>query len=158
MRLEVFLRRISGILPAESNQPKPPVIPHDDINTYLHNRALGVELTFSDAVARDVPVLGVPADTAVLSNIRLYGPGHRTHQPFKSELPFGLRFGDSKAALVAKFGPPDLGHVLPNKTPLLRWDTARYAIFMLLDEAGRLMQLELQLPVVKTDRPGFEAR
>jgi hypothetical protein len=150
-------RALHDLLAALRIKGKPPVIPHDDINTHLQNRALGVELTFSDAALRDVPVPGVAAGTAVLSNIRLYGPGSRTHQPFKGDLPFGLRFGDTKDALLAKLGAPDKD-ILVGDFPLMRWDTERYALFLELTRAGGLAEFALQLPVVATKRPGFEAR
>jgi hypothetical protein len=82
------------------------------------------------------------------------GANSRTHQPFAGDLPFGPRFGDSKAALIAKLGAPDLdgSHVPP-----MRWDTARYALYASLDSDG-LFQLSLQLPYVPSTRPGFEER
>lgn len=129
-----------------------PVARRDDLTTFLQNRALGVELTFRDADALDVPMRDHPPGTLVLSNIRLYGPGSSTHAAFKGDLPFGLRFGDTREALIAKFGPPDL-----DKTDIasMRWDTKRYALFAQLDKAGTLSRLSLQLPVVATERPGW---
>jgi hypothetical protein len=151
-------RALGDLLAAFRIEGKPPVIPRDDINAHLQNRPLGVELTFSRAGARDVPVRGVPFDTPVLSNIRLYGPGWRTHQAFKGELPFGLRFGDTKDALVARLGLPDWENLIPGRVTLMRWDTEPYTLFAQLDKAGKLDEFSLQLPVVATNRPGFEAR
>lgn len=134
--------------------PKP-----NDFTAFLQNRALGVELTFRRADALDVPLRGdLSPETLVLSSVRLYGPGSSTHKAFKGALPFGLRFGDTKEALIAKFGPPDRDR--PNRTHFapMRWDTERYAFFVKLDDGDRLKDLSLQLPVVASKRPGFEAR
>jgi hypothetical protein len=126
-----------------------------DLTAYLHNRTLGIELTFRYAEALDVPLREYPTGTLVLSNIRLYGPGSSSHATFNGDLPFGLRFGDTREVLIAKFAPPDADST--DIAPM-RWDTARYALFARLDEAGRLDRLSLQLPVIATDRPGFEER
>ncbi len=61
-----------------------PVARRDDLTTFLQNRPLGVELTFRDADALDVPMRDHPPGTLVLSNIRLYGGGSSTHAAFKA--------------------------------------------------------------------------
>jgi hypothetical protein len=134
---------------------KQPYLPRGEFDAYRQNRKLGIELTFSLADGVKVPLHGYPADTLVLSNIRFYGPGNRTHDAFTGELPFGLRFGDSKAALIARLGPPDSDatDIAP-----MRWDTARYALFAQLGDDGTLRRLALQVPVVRSDRAGFEER
>ena len=130
-----------------------PVVKRGDITAFLQNRKLGVELTFGYAEGLDVPLRDYPPDALVLRNIRFYGPGHSTHAAFAGDLPFGLRFGDTRAALIAKFGPPDADGT---DIPPMRWDTARYALYAQLDQNGRLMRLALQMPYVVSNRPGFE--
>ena len=134
-----------------------PVVNRGDLTTYLQNRALGIDLTFRYAEVLDVRLRDDPPGTLVLSNIRLYGPGSSSYAAFNGDLPFGLRFGDSRAALIARFGPPDLDGAPLDRT-MMRWDTERYALFTQLDERGTLNRLSLQLPVVATNRPGFEER
>jgi hypothetical protein len=134
-----------------------PVFKRGDLTAFLHNRALGIELTFRVADALDVPPRDPPPGAFVLSSIRLYGPGSSTHAAFKGDLPFGLAFGDSKEAMIAKFGPPDRDGSPIDQTQM-RWDTQRYALFTHRDTAGGLDQLSLQAPVVASDRPGFEGR
>jgi len=131
-----------------------PVVKRGDVTTFLQNYQLGIELTFRYAEGLDVPLRAYPADALVLTNIRLYGPSSRSRAAFTGELPFGLRFGDSKEILIAKLGPPDLdgSHVPP-----MRWDTARYALFASVEDAG-LFRLSLQVPYVASRRPGFEER
>jgi hypothetical protein len=134
---------------------KRPVTERGDATTFLQNYALGVELTFTYADPYEVMLPRVRPDKLMLSNIRLYGPGNRSHAEFKGDLPFGLRFGDSKEKLIATFGPPEVEVAF---IPLMRWDTQRYALFVQLDKAGNLNQLSLQLPVVASNRPGFGQR
>jgi hypothetical protein len=151
-------RALQDLLAAFRIEAKPPVVRRDDTTTFLQSFALGIELTFRRVEAVDVPLREPPSGSPVLSNIRLHGPGSSTHREFKGELPFGLRFGDSKDALIARFGPPDIDRRVLGNVPLMRWDTEPYALFVQLDEAGTMRQLDLQLPVVATNRPGFEAR
>jgi hypothetical protein len=132
-----------------------PTFKHGDFTAFLQNRELGVELTFGYAEGLDVPLRDYPPDARVLRNVRFYGPGSRTHKAFAGDLPFGLRFGDTRAALIAKFGPPDADGA---DLPPMRWDTARYALYAQLDQNGRLMRLALQMPYVVSNRPGFEER
>jgi hypothetical protein len=132
-----------------------PVVERGDYTAYLQNRALGIELTFRTADALDVPLREHPSGALVLSNIRLYGPGSSTHTAFKGDLPFGLRFGDTREALIAKFGPPDVDGTF---MAVVRWDTERYALFAQMSKAGKLARFGLQLPVVATNRPGFERK
>ena len=150
-------RELTDLLVAFRIEGKP-VAKRGELTTFLQNRALGVELTFRYAEVLDLPRANVPAGTLVLSNIRLYGPANRTHAAFTGELPFGLRFGDTREMLIEKFGPPDLdrphkGHFAP-----MRWDTKAYALFANLDDDDRLRTFSLQGPVVKSERAGFEAR
>jgi hypothetical protein len=134
---------------------RPPNVRRGDDTTFLQNRKLGIELTFKYAEAMDVPLRDHPPGTLVLHNIRFYGPRSRPHDIFTGDLPFGLRFGDSKEALIAKLGPADLG---PNDLGVMRWDTAGYALFATLDDYGTLFRLSLQTPYAATTRPGFEGR
>jgi len=99
------------------------------LTCFLQNRALGVELTFTAAEALKVRLRGYPPEALGLHNIRLYGRGSSTHAPFIAALPFGIRPGGSRQTLIDKLGPPDsevadLGS--------LRWDRARYALFVYL--------------------------
>jgi hypothetical protein len=132
-----------------------PAVKRGDITAFLHNRKLGVELTFGYAEGLDVPLRDYPPDALVLRNIRFYGPGSSTHAAFTGDLPFGLRFGDTRAALIAKFGPPDADGA---NIPPLRWDTAGYALYAQLGEDGGLTRFALQVPYVASSRPGFEER
>lgn len=86
-----------------------PAVKRGDFTAFLHNRKLGVELTFIDADRLDLRLRDYPPGALVLHNFRLYGPGHNSHASFAGDLPFGLRFGDTREALIAKFGPPDAG-------------------------------------------------
>jgi len=132
-----------------------PAFKRGDFTAFLQNRTLGVELTFGYAEGLDVPQRDYPPDARVLRNIRFYGPGSRTHAAFAGDLPFGLRFGDTRAALIAKFGPPDADGA---NLPPMRWDTAHYALYAQLDDSGGLTRLALQVPYVASSRPGFEER
>jgi hypothetical protein len=134
-----------------------PAFKRDDLTAFLQNHALGIELTFRVADALDVPPRDPPPGPFVLSSIRFYGLGSSTHAAFKGDLPFGLAFGDSKEAMIAKFGPPDRDGS-PIDPTQMRWDTQRYALFTHRDKAGGLAQLSLQVPVVASTRPGFEGR
>jgi hypothetical protein len=126
-----------------------------DYTAFLQNRKRGIELTFKHAEWLDVRLREYPPDTLVLSNVRFYGPRSRTHDAFTGELPFGVRFGDSRETLIAKLGPANIG---PNDLGVMRWDTARYALFATLDDDGTLFRLSLQTPYVASSRPGFEER
>ena len=138
-----------------------PAFRRGDFRAFLQNRKLGVELTFGYAEGLDVPLRDYSPDARVLLNIRFYGPGSRTHTAFAGDLAFGLRFGDTRAALfgdtraalIAKFGPPDADGA---NIPPMRWDTARYALYAQLGEDGGLTRLALQVPYVVSNRPGFE--
>jgi hypothetical protein len=130
-----------------------PVLEPGDLTCFLQNRALGVELTFRAAEALKVRLRDYPPDALVLHNIRLYGPGSTTHAPFAGALPFGIRLGDSRQTLIEKLGPPDsevadLGS--------LRWDKARYTLFVNLSDDGSVARLAVQTPVAVTRKPGFE--
>jgi hypothetical protein len=133
-----------------------PVAERGDLTTHLQNRALGVELTFRYAEVLDVPLPDARDGTLVLSNIRFYGRGIRTHAPFKGALPFGLRFGDTGRMVMEKVGVPDLIGSINGL--LLRWDTQGYALFAQFDEKGGMDRLSLQLPMVVTNRPGLVRR
>jgi hypothetical protein len=134
-----------------------PVFKRDDPTAFLQNNALGIELTFRRIDALDVPPRDPPPGAFVLSNIRFYGPGSKTHAAFKGDLPFGLRFGDNREAMITKFGPPDREGTPIDQTQM-RWDTQRYALFTHRDKAGGLDELSLQVPFVASDKPGFEGR
>ena len=131
-----------------------PRLKRGDYTAYLHNHRLGVELTFNEQSALDVPVRDYPAGALVLSNIRLYGAKSGPFEPFTGKLPFELRFGDSTQALIERLGPPDVeGRELGL---LMRWDTERYALFAQFSDAGTLNRVSVQTPVVRSTRPGFQ--
>jgi hypothetical protein len=149
-------RELHDLLTAFRIEGKP-VFKRDDLTAFLQNHVLGIELTFRLADALDVPPREPPPGAFVLSSIRLYGPGSSTHAAFKGDLPFGLAFGDSREAMIAKFGPPDREGTPIDQTQM-RWDTQLYALFTHRDKAGGLDELSLQVPFVVSTRPGFEAR
>ncbi len=127
-----------------------------DYTAFMQNRRLGVELTFRRADSLDVPRPELAPAVQVLSNIRLHGPGSSTHAAFPGELPFGLRFGDTREALIAKFGPPDSARINLAAMYAMRWDTKNYALFAILDKAeGGLALVSMQVPVVASERKGF---
>ena len=132
-----------------------PVLGPDDLTCFLENHALGVELTFTVADALKVRLRDYPPGALVLHNIRFYGAGSRTHAVFTGVLPFGLRFGDTRSTLIEKLGPPDLE---VEWLPSLRWDRARYALFVVLGDDGSVARVALQTPVVPSSKPGFEER
>jgi len=152
---------LRDLLAAFCIENKRPVIKRDERTGFLQNYALGIELTFTHAESLDVPVSGRPPRAIVLDNIRLYGPGSRTHAAFNGALPFGLAFGDTRDALIAKFGPPDLEGTNLAGMLHMRWDTERYALFLQLDKNtkdGKLNLVSLQTPVVASNKPGFETK
>jgi len=137
-----------------------PVVKRGNFTAFLQNPKLGVLLTFRIAEALDVPLRDYAPGAVVLSNIRMGGPGHGK-PPFAGDLPFGLRFGDTKEQLYAKLGPPDRSAPRDARSgfiPPLRWDTARYALYAQLDDAGTLIELALQVPYIPSPQPGFEER
>jgi hypothetical protein len=132
-----------------------PALKPDDLTCFLENYTLGVELTFRVADALVVRLRDYPPRALALHNIRFYGAGSRTHAPFTGTLPFGLRFGDTRATVIANLGPPDTEVA---DLRILRWDSARYALFANLDKKGTLWRLAVQTPVVASRKPGFEER
>lgn len=138
-----------------------PVVKRGDSTAFLQNPKLGIVLTFRIAEALDVPLRDDAPDAVVLSNVRMNGPGYSKRAPFTGDLPFGLRFGDTKDQLYAKLGAPDRHTPRDARSgfiPPIRWDTARYALYAQLDEAGTLIEVALQVPYVRSTKPGFEER
>jgi hypothetical protein len=129
-----------------------PVV-HDRYSGFLQNYARGIELTFKEPPLLDIPLRQYPADVPVLCNIRFYGTKTKTHAPFTGQLPFKLRFGDSRRALIEKIGAPDLDGTPVG--PMLRWDTERYAVYAQFSDDDTMDRLSLQLPYVRSTRPPF---
>ena len=129
-----------------------PRVAPDDLTTFLQNYKLGVELTFKSADALDVRQRDYPRGAVVLHNIRFYGAGSSTHAPFTGTLPFGIRFSDTRQTLIEKLGPPD--SEVP-WLPSLRWDTARYARFVVLDDDGTVLRVALQTSNIASSKPGL---
>jgi hypothetical protein len=122
----------------------------EDRYAFLFNRAQGLELTFWPPDALDVPLRAYPADAVVLVNIRMYGEKTSRVAPFAGDLPFGLRFDDTRQSLIAKLGPPA---AVVEFLPVLRWDRDGYALFVRLSDAGTIFSMSVQLPVVPPRRP-----
>lgn len=125
----------------------------DRYSGFLQNYERGIELTFKEPPLLDVPLRQYPANVAVLCNIRFYGTKTKTHAPFTGRLPFGLAFGDSRQVLIEKLRAPDIDGAPSG--PMLRWDTERYAVYAQFSDSGTLDRLSLQLPYVRSTKPGF---
>jgi hypothetical protein len=116
---------------------------------FLHNHALGVELTFYREKAIKIRLRDYPRHAMVLYNIRFYGEKSGLFQPYTGALPCGLRFGTARDALIEDLGPPDWENA---DLGSMRWDTAQLCLFATLSDAATLTTVCFQLPVVKTVR------
>jgi hypothetical protein len=128
------------------------LLPLNDYAMYLHNHRIGIELTFQEASWLKVRLRDYPPGALILRNIRMYGEKFRSFAPYPGELPFGLRFGESRQSVIEKLGPPDseIEHL-----GLMRWDRDRYSLFAMLSPTQTLITVSVQTPVVRTSRPGF---
>ena len=127
-------------LPADT----PPDV--SDGYAYLQNPSLGIEITFksADELAHWVPPRAYPKDALVLINIRIYGEASETFTPFAGDLPFGLRFADSRQSLLAKLGACAWE---ADFMPQLRWDRNGYALFVRLSDTDTISRVAVNLPV-----------
>jgi len=123
-----------------------PHLQGDDLTTFPQNLKLGVELTFTPAEELKVRQPDYPRGALALHNIRFYGAGSSTHAPFTGTLPLGIRFSDTRQTLIEKLGPPDSEVTL---LPSPRWDTARYARFVVLGDDGTVLRVALQTPNIR---------
>jgi hypothetical protein len=108
------------------------------------NEALGIEVTFRDARALDVRTKQYPKGALVLSNIRFYGVRTEDYVPYTGELPLGMKFGASRQMLMNQFGTPAWDS---SALQSIRWDFDGYCIFVTLDDNGRMIIFDVQLPV-----------
>ena len=118
-----------------------PRLQRDDWTGFLQNRKLGIELTFKREDWLDVALREYPRGALVLANIRFYGTNKVL---FRRQLPLGVRFGDSREALIETLGPADSGVSDIRK---MRWQRDTYCLFATLSEGGTLIQFSLQLPL-----------
>lgn len=121
----------------------------DGYGGWLHNHALGIEVSFGPAEGIAVPLRVYPRRALVLDSIRFYGERTGKFQPYRGELPFGLKFGTTRQGLIELLGPasseaPSIGS--------MRWDRPACALFARLGPDETLHSVSLQLPVVASGR------
>jgi hypothetical protein len=121
-----------------------PRLKSDDWTGFLQNYKLGIELTFKREDWLDVALRDYPKGALVLANIRFYGTNKGLFRRFEGQLPLGVRFGDSREALIEILGPddPDVSDIRK-----MRWQRDTYCLFATLSESGTLIQFSLQLPL-----------
>jgi hypothetical protein len=125
---------------------KAPKRKRGDDTVVLGNERLGVEITFRDEQCLDVRSVAYMEGDLVLSNVRLYGPGHARFAAFAEVLPLGLRFDLSSAEVERRLGgkPAWADRDLAKS----RWDLAGYCVFVTFEKQGSgIRSVAVQLPV-----------
>jgi len=84
-----------------------PAFEEDELTVYLENKALGFCLVFDDSsTVKHESAAGKTPGTPLFVTTFLYAEGVEGYHKFPGELPNGIAWSDSAAAVVAKLGPP----------------------------------------------------
>jgi len=118
-----------------------PKLPRGDIDAYLTNHKKGIDFTFTDERHLDVKAINYPEGALVLSNIRFNGVADKHYKKYDGTLPEGVSFGMSKLEVIKLMGNPVVGR------RNLRWDREGYCFFAEFDDADKLIEFAIQLPV-----------
>jgi hypothetical protein len=125
---------------------KAPKLKRGDDTAVLANEQFGVEITFRDERSLDVKSTAYTEGDLVLSNIRLYGPGHSRFAPFAGALPLGLKFDLDQAETAQRLGHKPAWS--DRELCKSRWDLDGYCLFVTFEKKGRgIRNLAIQLPV-----------
>jgi hypothetical protein len=117
-----------------------PKLPRNETDAYASAPLSGIELTFT--VESEIQSAErYPEGALVLVNVRFYGVATGEFVPYAGELPNGLRFGLSKAELIARMGEPSWTNESLRR---FRWDSAERRLMTVLDENERLEICSIQ--------------
>lgn len=124
---------------------KQPKLKHGDMDAYLENTKLGVEIVFRDERYLDIKTQVYDEGSLVLFNIAMYCDDDNFSR-FDDDLPLGLEFGFGLKEVNAKLGKKpawqddDMGDA--------RWDFKGYCIFITFNEKfTKIQNLAVQLPM-----------
>lgn len=125
---------------------QPPRIKRGDVTEVVGNKDLGIEITFRDERHLDVKSKKYDEGSAVLSSIRMYGPGHASFREFKGKLPLDLTFALKPAEAHKKMpGKPAWKN---DDASRARWDLPGYCVFLINNaKLEKLASVSVQLPV-----------
>ncbi len=133
---------------------KKPKINKGDTTGHVSSKENGVELTFRDEKYLKIKRNQYPDGAAVLSNIRFVGYSTDQLSKYVGILSDGISFESTKADLIRIFGYPNDPKYKKNgkletgeDDSLMRWDRADYCFFAEFDDANKLVEFALQLPV-----------
>ena len=126
---------------------KSPKVKRDDTTDILVNNKLGIEFTFRDEYFLRIRLRDYEEGSLVLSNIRMYGEGHKTYKPFTGDLPHGLTLKFDREQVEAKLGQKPGWERAESRTA--RWDFKDHCVFVTFDsQSNRIRSMDVQLPVM----------
>lgn len=125
------------------NIDEQPVLSHGETDAYLSKETTGIELTFSDSESLNSPERNYPDGALVLVNIRYYGKKIGKFSVYQGNLPYGIKFGLKKPALLALLGEPEWRNPEESR---LRWIRENHRVHVTLSHNGEVAIVSVGLP------------
>ncbi|MHA7116290.1 hypothetical protein ACX0KM_19360 [Pseudomonas promysalinigenes] len=121
-----------------------PILPRGETDTYLSKETAGTELTFSDSESLVSPERDYPDGALVLVNIRYYGREIGKFSIYQGALPYGIKFGLKKPALLTLLGEPEWKNPEESR---LRWARENHRVHVTLSHNGEVAVVSVGLPL-----------
>ncbi|MBK5012968.1 hypothetical protein IAE33_004828 [Pseudomonas sp. S60] len=121
-----------------------PILARGETDTYLSKETAGIELTFSDSETLKSPERDYPDGALVLVNIRYYGKQIGQFSIYQGVLPYGIKFGLKKAALLTLLGEPEWKNPQESR---LRWIRENHRVHVTLSHNEEVAVVSVGLPL-----------
>ncbi|WP_449432743.1 hypothetical protein [Pseudomonas putida] len=121
-----------------------PILLHGDTDTYLSKEIEGIELTLSDSASLTSQERDYPDGALVLVNIRYYGKQIGEFSIYQGSLPYGIKFGLTKAELISLLGEPEWKNPEESR---LRWIRGNHRVHVTLNKSGETVIVSVGLPL-----------
>ena len=133
-----------GDLLKSLNIHEQPILARGETDTYLSKETAGIELTFSDSETLKSPERDYPDGALVLVNIRYYGKQIGQFSIYQGVLPYGIKFGLKKAALLTLLGEPEWKNPQESR---LRWIRENHRVHVTLSHNEEVAVVSVGLPL-----------
>lgn len=125
----------------------------DDFDAYVENQKLGFCLVFTDE-AKFLGLANQPIGQGKLyfSTVFFYSEGKDNYTEYKSDLPFGFSFNDTRQDVLAKLGAPSWQRLAKDGVRVIsdRWDNlpdVPYRLHVTYDsQTGKISILSASIP------------
>lgn len=136
--------RVKKFLSSCGIKKQPKLVP-GEMDVYLDNPKLGLEIAFRDERYLDVKSEEYEEGSLILWNITMYGDDE-DYERFQANLPLGLEFKFGLKEVKAKLGKKPAWE--EKEMGDARWDFDGYCVFITFDEEfEEILNIAIQLPV-----------